>query len=64
MTILVIHTLGDVISPPIVGIVAERWSFDVGFLLMAISSAIGGVFWLVGVRFLARDTERAIHRFG
>ena len=63
LTILVIHTLGDVISPPIVGLVAERWNFDAGFLLMAAFAALGGAFWLVGVRYLQRDTDHAVHRF-
>ncbi|MDO4558345.1 MAG: MFS transporter [Planctomycetia bacterium] len=64
ITILVIHTLGDVISPPIVGLVAGWWSFDAGFLLMAGFSALGGAFWLAGVRHLEKDTEMAVHRFG
>ncbi|MDD3468402.1 MAG: MFS transporter [Thermoguttaceae bacterium] len=63
ITILVIHTLGDVISPPIVGLIADRVSFDAGFLFMAFFTFLGGLFWLAGTKFLQRDTERAVHRF-
>jgi MFS family permease len=59
INIFVIHALGDVISPPLVGFVADRWGLQVGFTLVAYVIALGGLIWLAGSRFLEDDTRRA-----
>ena len=59
LNILVIHALGDVISPPLMGWISDRASLQLAFLLMCIPMFLGGVFWLVGTRFLDADTARA-----
>ena len=63
VNILVIHVLGDVISPPIIGAVAGHWkSMSVGFVVVSAFLAIGGLLWLWGGRYLDRDTEIAPQR--
>jgi MFS family permease len=58
VNILVIHALGDAISPPIIGWVAERWGLRSGFALVSVMILIGGLLWLWGARYLAGDTAR------
>jgi MFS family permease len=68
LNILVIHLLGDAISPTIIGRIAARYAEDgksnltAGFLGVSFLILAGGVLWLAGVPFLARDTARAPHR--
>ena len=62
VNILVIHVLGDVISPPIIGAVAGYWNMSVGFVVVSAFLAIGGLLWLWGGRYLDRDTEIAPQR--
>jgi MFS family permease len=59
LNILAIHTFGDVISPPIVGWIGDRWNLRLGLLLLAGPIALSGLFWLWGTRHLDRDTELA-----
>ena len=56
LNILVIHALGDVISPPIIGWVSDRWNMQVAFGVVGFMFLVGGAFWLWGARYLARDT--------
>jgi MFS family permease len=56
INIFVIHALGDAISPAIIGGIADRWSLKVGFLAVSAFVLLGGIFWLCGMRYLARDT--------
>lgn len=57
--ILLIHLLGDVPSPPIVGAIADRWSLATGFVVVALFMGLGGLLWLWGARYLAQDTAAA-----
>ena len=57
--IFVIHALGDVISPVVIGILSDKYSMDVGFLVVGVMFVVAGAFWLLGARFLQRDTELA-----
>lgn len=62
INILVIHLLGDVISPPIMGLVAGLWGKggeDVSFMLVSAMILVGGILWLWGARYLEADTARA-----
>lgn len=59
VNILVIHLLGDAISPSIIGFVADRSNLQFAFLLMSVMIVIGGGLWVLGVRSLDADTERA-----
>ena len=62
LNILVIHLLGDVISPPIVGGISGLWNIAVGFGVIAAFLALGGLLWLWGGRYLESDTEIAPRR--
>ena len=52
VNILVIHVLGDVISPPIIGAVSGFWSISAGFAVVSAFLALGGLLWLWGGRYL------------
>lgn len=60
LNIFVIHALGDVISPVIVGFLND-WYGDMNksFFIVGCMFLIAGIFWLMGTRYLQRDTERA-----
>lgn len=68
INIFVIHVLGDAISPPIIGAVADAYPVDgrgdlkMGFLAVSGTILLGGIFWFIGSFFLARDTALAPHR--
>jgi MFS family permease len=69
VNIFLIHLLGDAISPPLIGWVSgqfhdemHRDNMNAGFLCVTAAILISGVLWLVGSRFLARDTELAPRR--
>ena len=60
INILVIHALGDVISPPFIGTVADRSSLHTAFMITGVMIVIAGVLWLWGARYLEEDTKRAV----
>lgn len=62
LNIFVIHALGDAISPPIIGWIADRRSLKVGFMVVGFSILFSGALWAWGSIYLKRDTERAPHR--
>jgi MFS transporter, Spinster family, sphingosine-1-phosphate transporter len=61
INIFVIHMLGDVISPPLIGRVTDRYggNMNYGFLCVSAAILLSGLFWLAGTPFLKADTERA-----
>lgn len=77
LNILVVHALGDAISPALMGRVADNvkggaviadpaaaaaanaHALTVAFLLAGMAIVGSGVVWLIGSRFLAKDTELA-----
>jgi hypothetical protein len=70
LNILVIHALGDAISPTVIGWLADLRLFpiesqntDLGFVVISLTALVGGVLWLSGARYLGRDTDRAPHLF-
>jgi len=56
--ILVIHALGDVLSPVIMGAVADRSGLGAAFLSTSGVVVLSGLLWLAGAPYLARDTDR------
>lgn len=71
LNILVIHLLGDAISPPVVGAIKDFSKgfgspngLAFGFVAVTAFLLVGGVFWLWGTRHLQRDTAAAPHRLG
>ncbi len=59
VNILVIHALGDVISPPLIGFVADRSDLHTAFLLMSGVILLGAGLWIYAARFLEADTAAA-----
>jgi len=61
VNILVIHVLGDAISPPLVGKVTGLWggNMDAGFVVVSLAILVGGVLWMLGTKHLPGDTARA-----
>lgn len=60
INIFFIHVLGDAISPPIIGGLSDlTGNLDLGFTVVAVVTALGGVVWLFGMPYLQRDTELA-----
>jgi MFS transporter, Spinster family, sphingosine-1-phosphate transporter len=58
--ILMIHSLGDVISPWIIGKVAgSDEGLNKGFLVVSAFILIAGIIWCLGARYLEKDTANA-----
>jgi MFS transporter, Spinster family, sphingosine-1-phosphate transporter len=66
LNILVIHALGDVISPLVIGAITDASGQDMNlaFLLVSGMILVGGLLWLWGARFLEADTKMAPMRLG
>ena len=62
LNILFIHALGDVLSPFVIGLISDRYTMDIAFRVVAVMFLFSGMFWLLGTRYLARDTECAPFR--
>lgn len=58
VNILVIHLLGDVISPPLIGLIAGYDSLHTAFLLTSVFILLGGGLWVLGARYLDADAAR------
>ncbi len=59
INILVIHLLGDSISPIIIGAVADASNLQTAFLLMSVMILLGGTLWILGAKTLDADTAKA-----
>lgn len=65
LNILIIHALGDAISPPIIGFInGFTGSMTYGFLAVSFMCMVASLFWSAGISHLARDTELAPTRIG
>ncbi len=61
LCIFVIHALGDVISPVIIGLLNDYFhDMNKSFLIVGATFLIAGVLWLWGARYLERDTRLAV----
>jgi MFS family permease len=59
LNILIIHALGDALSPPLLGAVAGHFDMNVAFLVVSAAMLVSGVIWLFGMKYLAADTAAA-----
>jgi len=50
LSILAIHLLGDVPSPPLIGAISDRTSLQTAFLILPVAIAISGAIWLYAAR--------------
>lgn len=60
LNILIIHALGDAISPPLIGWIAGQTSMNTAFFLVSITTVLASAFWLIGARYLGRDTAAVL----
>ncbi len=61
INIFFIHAFGDAISPPLIGGLTDATggNMNIGFLVVGVMILIGGIFWIIGARYLDRDTQLA-----
>jgi MFS transporter, Spinster family, sphingosine-1-phosphate transporter len=60
MNIFFIHALGDAISPPFIGWVKERTSWNTAFMLVSLMTVLASALWFIGARYLGADTEAVL----
>jgi MFS family permease len=60
LNIFIIHALGDVISPPLIGWISDLTggNMNAGFAAVSLAMLLSGVFWILGSKHLAEDTAR------
>ncbi|HSV63465.1 MAG TPA: MFS transporter [Chthoniobacterales bacterium] len=56
VNILIIHLLGDALSPPLLGAVAGHYDMTMAFLVVSAAMLVSGVIWLLGMKYIAADT--------
>jgi MFS family permease len=61
LNIFIIHALGDVPSPLLIGLITDRFdkNMNIAFLVVSAMILVGGLLWLCGTRYLERDTALA-----
>jgi MFS family permease len=66
LNIFIIHAVGDAVSPTIIGLLNGYFGGDMSksFFVIGLTFLLAGGFWLAGMKFLKRDTERAPARLG
>lgn len=65
LNILIIHALGDAISPTLIGVISDlcegtgqvKGNLDAGFQAVGVTILLSGILWIWGAKHLARDTE-------
>lgn len=70
LNIFIIHILGDVISPPMIGWITDitkshalpKGNMTLAFLVVGLAILLGGGVWLLGIKHLSRDTRLAPSR--
>jgi len=62
LNILLLHLFGDVLSQPLMGGLVDHFdSWRPAFYVVCVMMTIGGLLWVWGARYLARDTQMAPH---
>ncbi|HEY2784467.1 MAG TPA: MFS transporter [Fimbriiglobus sp.] len=59
INILIIHMFGDVISPPLIGLIAGFSDLHTAIFLVSLSIPVGGILWVLGAKHLDADTAKA-----
>lgn len=55
VNVFCIHALGDAISPPLMGLISDRWHLGLAVGLMALPIAVGGLVLIYGARRVDRE---------
>ena len=56
LNILIIHLFGDAFSPPLIGMVRDRWNMSVALFGVAMLMIVAGLLWFWGAKYLPADT--------
>jgi MFS transporter, Spinster family, sphingosine-1-phosphate transporter len=56
LNILIIHALGDAISPPLIGAIAGHTNMNIAFGVVSATILLSGLIWLRGMKYLPADT--------
>jgi MFS family permease len=57
MNIFFIHAFGDAISPPLIGWLKDKTSWNTAFVLVSLMMMLASALWFIGARYLDKDTE-------
>ena len=57
MNILVIHLLGDALSPWLIGWIRDHGTWNLSFLVVSCVMLVAGVIWITSMKSLVRDTD-------
>jgi len=60
INILIIHALGDAISPAVIGAIFDVSDLNTAFLLVSVLILVGGGLWVLGAHSLDEDTRIAL----
>src|SRR6059036_3793455 len=52
LNIFIIHLLGDATSPPLIGVVRDRWNMNVALWGVAVLMVMAGCLWFWGAKYL------------
>ena len=50
LSVFLIHFLGDVVSPPLIGAIADRSSLGAAVMIVPVAIAVGGIIWWLAAR--------------
>jgi len=57
LNILVIHLLGDALSPWLIGWIKDHGSWNLAFFVVSTIMLVAGIIWITSMHALARDTD-------
>jgi MFS family permease len=57
LNILVIHLLGDALSPWLIGWIKDHGSWNLAFFVVSTIMLVAGIIWIASMHALARDTD-------
>ena len=60
LNILVIHLLGDALSPPLIGWIKDHGSWNLAFFTVSTVMLLAGIIWIASMKSLARDTAAIV----
>jgi MFS family permease len=58
INILIIHLLGDAISPPLIGLIGDLANLGTAFVMISVLILLAGILWILGARHLDAETRR------
>jgi MFS family permease len=63
LNILIIHALGDALSPWLIGFIKDHGTWNLSFFTVSTVMLLAGIIWLCSMQSLARDTA-AVEKTG